>query len=183
VDVEHFAANAGDVAEPSDAVVKSGADAVLIAQGGVMLRALAPTLSFHGASRDKVKLLGTGLWADDPALEREASLEGSWYAAPAPNADEQFVTKYRNTYGAAPASLASLAYDAVSLVALLAEGTPYHRFTQAALMDPNGFAGVDGIFRFSPDGTSERGLAVMEITPTGPVVVSPAPTTFQKKNS
>jgi ABC-type branched-subunit amino acid transport system substrate-binding protein len=183
VDVEHFAANAGDVAEPSDAVVKSGADAVLIAQGGVMLRALAPTLSFHGASRDKVKLLGTGLWADDPALEREASLEGSWYAAPAPNADEQFVTKYRNTYGAAPASLASLAYDAVSLVALLAEGTPYHRFTQSALMDPNGFAGVNGIFRFSPDGTSERGLAVMEITPTGPVVVSPAPTTFQKKNS
>jgi branched-chain amino acid transport system substrate-binding protein len=183
VDVEHFSANAGDVAAPSDAVVKSGADAVLIAQGGVMLRAIAPTLSFHGASRDKVKLLGTGLWTDDPSLEREASLEGSWYAAPAPNADEQFVTKYRATYGTAPASLASLAYDAVSLVALLAQGVPYHRFTQAALMDPNGFAGVNGIFRFNPDGTSERGLAVMEITPAGPVVVSPAPTTFQGKNS
>ena len=93
------------------------------------------------------------------------------------------MTKYRSTFGAAPAALASLAYDAVSLVALLSPGTPYHRFTQAALMDPNGFAGVSGIFRFSPDGTSERGLAVMEITPAGPVVVSPAPTTFQKKNS
>jgi branched-chain amino acid transport system substrate-binding protein len=183
VDEEHFTANAGDVAAPSEAVVKSGADAVLIAQGGVMLRAIAPTLSFHGASRDKMKMLGTGLWADDPSLEREASLEGSWYAAPAPNADEQFVTKYRATFGSAPASLASLAYDAVSLVALLAQGQPYHRFTQAALMDPNGFSGVNGIFRFAPDGTSERGLAVMEITPTGPVVVSPAPTTFQSKNS
>jgi branched-chain amino acid transport system substrate-binding protein len=183
VDVEHFAANAGDVAAPSDAVVKSGADAVLIAQGGVMLRNLAPTLSFHGASRDKVKLLGTGLWADDASLEKESSLEGSWYAAPAPNADEQFVTKYRAAFGTAPASLASLAYDAVSLVALLSPGTPYHRFTQAALLDPNGFAGVNGIFRFRADGTSERGLAVMEITPTGPVVVSPAPTTFQGKNS
>ena len=183
VDVEHFAANAGDVAAPSEAVVKSGADAVLIAQGGVMLRAIAPTLSFHGASRDKVKLLGTGLWADDPSLPREASLEGSWYAAPAPNADEQFVAKYRSAFGSAPASIASLAYDAVSLVALLAQGQPYHRFTQAALMDPNGFAGVNGIFRFTADGTSERGLAVMEITPSGPVVVSPAPTTFQGKNS
>jgi branched-chain amino acid transport system substrate-binding protein len=183
VDVEHFSANAGDVAAPSDAVVKSGADAVLIAQGGVMLRAIAPTLSFHGASRDKVKLLGTGLWADDPQLARESSLVGSWYAAPSPNADEQFVTKYRTTFGAAPASIASLAYDAVSLVALLSQGVPYHRFTQAALMDPNGFAGVNGIFRFTPDGTSERGLAVMEITPAGPVVVSPAPTTFQGKNS
>ena len=52
-----------------------------------------------------------------------------------------------------------------------------------ALMDPNGFAGVNGIFRFKSDGTSERGLAVLEVTSTGPLVVSPAPTTFLGKNS
>ena len=136
-----------------------------------------------GVSRDKVKLLGTGLWNDDAAISREASLQGSWYAAPAPNADAEFVSKYHLTYGAAPAQLASLAYDAVSLVALLASGTPYHRFTTSALMDPNGFAGVNGIFRFKSDGTSERGLAVLEVTATGPMVVSPAPTTFLGKNS
>ena len=55
--------------------------------------------------------------------------------------------------------MASLAYDAVSLVALLSPGRPYHRFTIGALMDPNGFSGVNGIFRFKADGTSERGLA------------------------
>ena len=82
--------------------------------------------------------------------------------------------------GAWVAQLASLAYDAVSLVALLAQGPAYHRFTTAALNDPNGFSGVHGIFRFQPDGTSERGLAVLEMTSSGPVVVSPAPTTFQK---
>jgi hypothetical protein len=85
--------------------------------------------------------------------------------------------------GTAPAQIASLAYDAVSLVALLSQGPAYHRFTAAALADPNGFAGVNGIFRFNNDGTSERGLAVLEMTPSGPVVVSPAPTTFQGKNS
>ena len=90
---------------------------------------------------------------------------------------------YRAAFGTAPAQLASLAYDAVALVALLAPGPAYHRFTQGALMDPNGFAGVNGIFRFNADGTSERGLAVMEMTPSGPVVVSPAPQTFQGKNS
>ena len=113
----------------------------------------------------------------------EPSLDGGWYAAPAPNADAEFVTKYRSAFGAPPAQLASLAYDAVSLVALLSPGTPYHRFTNAALMDPNGFAGVNGIFRFKSDGTSERGLAVLEVTATGPLVVSPAPTTFLGKNS
>jgi len=183
VDSERFAPNAGAVAGPASAVAKSGADAVLIAQGGVTLRAIAPTLSLDGASRDKVKLLGTGLWNDDAALTREASLLGSWYAAPAPNADAEFVNKFRAAFGAAPAPLASLAYDAVSLVALLSQGAPYHRFTTAALMDPNGFAGVNGIFRFKADGTSERGLAVLEVTPTGPSVVSPAPTTFLGKNS
>jgi len=177
-DIERFPANAGAIAAPTAAVAKSGADAVLIAQGGVMLKALAPTLSLDGASKDKVKLLGTGLWDDDPSLAREGSLVGSWYAAPSPNADAQFIAKYRGTFGSAPAQLASLAYDAVSLVALLSQGAPYHRFTQAALMDPNGFAGVNGIFRFNNDGTSERGLAVLEVTGNGPVVVSPAPTTF-----
>jgi ABC-type branched-subunit amino acid transport system substrate-binding protein len=183
VDAERYPPNAGAVAEPASNVAKSGADAVLIAQGGVILRAIAPTLSLDGATRDKVKLLGTGLWNDDAAITREAALLGSWYAAPAPNADADFVSKYRNTYGAAPAPLASLAYDAVSLVGLLSPGTPYHRFTTAALMDPNGFAGVNGIFRFKSDGTSERGLAVLEVTATGPLVVSPAPTTFLGKNS
>jgi branched-chain amino acid transport system substrate-binding protein len=183
VDVERYAPNAGAVAEPASAVAKSGADAVLIAQGGVILRAIAPTLSLDGATRDKVKLLGTGLWDDDPALMREASLQGSWYAAPAPNADGEFVGKYRAAFGTSPAQLASLAYDAVSLVALLSQGAPYHRFTTGALMDPNGFAGVNGIFRFKADGTSERGLAVLEMTATGPMVISPAPTTFLGKNS
>ena len=46
-------------------------------------------------------------------------------------------------------------------------------------MDPNGFAGVNGIFRFNADGTSERGLAVLEVQPDGFHVVSPAPKTFQ----
>ncbi len=183
VDVERYAPNAGAVAGPADAVARSGADAVLIAQGGVILRAIAPTLSLDGATRDKVKLLGTGLWDEDAALMREASLQGSWYAAPAPNADADFVGKYRAAFGTAPAQLASLAYDAVSLVALLAQGRPYHRFTRGALIDPNGFAGVNGIFRFKSDGTSERGLAVLEVTASGPVVVSPAPTTFLGKNS
>jgi branched-chain amino acid transport system substrate-binding protein len=180
VDIQRFPPNAASVAAPAGAVARSGADAILIAQGGTLLRAIAPTLSLDGATREKVKLLGTGLWDDDRSLAREAALQGSWYAAPAPNADAEFVSKYRATFGAAPAQLASLAYDAVSLVALLSQGPAYHRFTQAALMDPNGFGGVNGIFRFQPDGTSERGLAVLELTSAGPVVVSPAPTTFQR---
>jgi hypothetical protein len=68
-------------------------------------------------------------------------------------------------------------------VALLAQGAPYHRYTAAALLDPNGFAGVDGIFRFNADGTAERGLAILEMTSHGPDVLQPAPKSFQKPGS
>jgi hypothetical protein len=92
---------------------------------------------------------------------------------------DAFNGRFHDTFGSNPPQLASLAYDAIALVALLSSGPPYHRFTQAALMDPNGFTGVDGIFRFNPDGTSERGLAVLEVAPDGFHVVSPPPKTFQ----
>jgi ABC-type branched-subunit amino acid transport system substrate-binding protein len=182
VDVEHFAPNAGAVMAPSQAIVKSKPDAVMIAQGGTVLRAIAPSLAFNGMDPAKVKLLGTGLW-NDSTIPREPALSGGWFAAPQPGADANFNAKYKDTYGSAPPQLASLAFDAMSLVALLAPGPAYHRFTQAALLDPNGFAGVSGIFRFQPDGTAQRGLAVLEVTPDGFQVVSPAPTTFQNQGS
>src|SRR5215472_11854829 len=181
VDVERFSPSAGAIVEPAKALVKANPDAVLIAQGGALLRGIAPTLSYKGLNRDRVKLLGTGLW-DDPSVGREPLLVGGWFAAPEPDADDAFIAKYKSVYGTSPSQsqLAALAYDAVSLVALLASGQPYRRFTRDALTDPNGFAGVDGIFRLNVDGTVDRGLAILAVTPSGFQVVDPAPRTFQK---
>jgi branched-chain amino acid transport system substrate-binding protein len=181
VDVEHFTPASNQVMPPSQAIVKTNADTVMIAEGGPILRAVAPSLGFAGLDKDKVKLLGTGLW-DDPSIGREDMLVGGWFAAPEPEADDAFNGRFHDTFGTNPPQLASLAYDAIALVALLSNGEPYHRFTQAALMDPNGFSGVSGIFRFNADGTSERGLAVLEVAPDGFHVVSPAPKTFQSQS-
>jgi ABC-type branched-subunit amino acid transport system substrate-binding protein len=139
-------------------------------------------LRANGVDPVRAKLLGAGLW-DDPSLGSEPSLDGAWFAAPAPNVDEAFKAKYRAAFGGSPPDLAGLAYDALSLIAVLAAGTPYHRFTPAALTDPNGFAGVSGIFRFHPNGTIERGLAILSLGPNGFSVVDPAPRTFQRESS
>jgi branched-chain amino acid transport system substrate-binding protein len=181
-DVERFNPSAGAVMDQAAAVAKSGCDALLIAQGGQLLRGIAPTLSYDGVQSSKVKFLGTGLW-NDSANSREDLLTGGWFSAPQPSADDGFGVKYRQTFGSEPPQLAALAYDAVSLVALLAPGVAYHRFTPAALTDPNGFTGVNGIFRFHPDGSIERGLAVLAVEPGGFTVVSPAPITFQSSGS
>ena len=39
-------------------------------------------------------------------------------------------------------------------------------------------AGVDGLFRLLPDGTSERGLAILEVRAYGPQLIEPAPANF-----
>ena len=178
-DVERFAERPELIGPATEQAVKSGADAVLIAEGGPMLEAVAPSLAIAGAKDRRTQLLGTGLW-DDASTAHEPMLQNGWFAAPPPNAFTGFVAHYRSVYGAAPPRIATLSYDALALVALLANGPPHQRFTDAALTDPNGFSGIDGIFRFHPDGSAERGLAVLDIGANGFSVRDPAPKTFPR---
>ena len=165
------------VGEPARMVARSGADAVLIGEGGSVLQAIGPALALAGANNRNVKFLGTGLWAD-PSIEKEPMLASGWFAGPPPDAFGIFAAHFKTVYNAAPPRIATLAYDAVSLTALLSHGRPYDRFTAEALTDPNGFAGVDGIFRFRDDGSAERGLAILQVTPDGFAIVDPAPKEF-----
>lgn len=178
-DVERFPNSVDAAIQPATTVAKTDADAIFIPLGGQILRAVSPTLGASGLDTKRVKLLGTGLWSD-PANLSEPTLTGSWFAAPPMADDAAFQSKYRTAFGANPPPLAALSYDAISLVALLAKGRPYTRFTRAALTDPNGFAGVDGIFRFRLDGTAERGLSIVTVMPDGFHEIDPAPKTFQR---
>ena len=77
-----------------------------------------------------------------------------------------------------PVRQATLAYDAVALVAALVKTQGQHRFTPDVLTNPSGFTGIDGVFRFRNDGSNQRGLAVMKVTSSGALVVAPAPRSF-----
>jgi ABC-type branched-subunit amino acid transport system substrate-binding protein len=176
-DIESFDERPQVVGPPAKAAAQSGADAILIADGGAILQAIGPALALNGATNRTMQFLGTGLW-DDAAIAREPVLANGRFAAPPPDAFRGFTAHYRDIYEAAPPRIATLTYDAVSLVALLTKGRPYQRFTDTVLTDPTGFAGVDGIFRFRDDGSAERGLAILEINQGAFVVVDPAPKTF-----
>jgi branched-chain amino acid transport system substrate-binding protein len=165
------------VIEPARTVAQSRPNAVLIAEGGPVLQAIGNALVVGGADNRTVQFLGTGLW-DDPAVQREPVLANGWFAAPNPEAFRSFSDHFRMTFNATPPRIATLSYDAISLVALLASGRPYDRFTEAALTDPNGFSGVDGIFRFRDDGSTDRGLAVLQVSGSGFTVIDPAPRSF-----
>jgi hypothetical protein len=145
-------------------------DALLLAEGGAQLRGLATSLSSMGVRSPSVQLLGTGKW-DDPGIVDEPALIGAWFATPSPANRDEFDIRFRRTFGQTPPRLATLAYDATALAAVLARGPEQEPFSRAALTDPNGFYGRDGLFRLSPDGVADRRLAILRIDQNGVIVI------------
>lgn len=153
-------------------------DALLLADddAGAMV-ALADALGANGANLKRVQLIGTGVW-DNPRVFASAAMQGGLYAAPDPAGFRAFAGRYRTRYGGEPVRPAALAYDAVALVAALARTQGPQRFAQDVLINPSGFAGVDGLFRFRADGTNERGLAVLKVASGGGQTVAASPKSF-----
>ncbi len=164
------------------AQIKSLADdppqALLIALGGDQLQQLAPTIAEFTAEHP-LQLLGTGLW-DDSGLSQVPALAGGWYAAPVPDNFVDFANRFQHIYNYRPPRIATLAYDSVALATSVARSnggaTP---FSREVLLQPNGFAGVDGAFRFLPSGLAQRNLAILAVGPNGPTVVDPPPPGFE----
>lgn len=157
-------------------------DAVLLPQGGQDLRAIAPLLPYYDIDPENVQFLGTAQW-NDSSYGREPALVGGWFAAPPPEPWREFEARYRQIYGSSPPQVAALAYDATALAAVLARGAQPSEgpanFNQQALTAPSGFAGINGIFRLLPNGTVERGLAILEMRTDGIEVREPAPQSFR----
>ncbi|HEX2152030.1 MAG TPA: penicillin-binding protein activator [Stellaceae bacterium] len=152
-------------------------DALLLPLGGEQLKQAARQIKAAGGGADKVQLLGSGLW-DDPSIAGEPALYGGWFAASPLEQRREFENRFRATYGRPPPRLASLAFDAAALAAALSK-RDRDPFSREAILNPSGFTGVDGLFRFTNQGLVQRGLAVLEVTPQGTKVISPAPQTFR----
>jgi ABC-type branched-subunit amino acid transport system substrate-binding protein len=153
------------------------ADALFIPDGGDAVNEAIAALAAAGVNVRQFALMGTQLW-DDPKIFSNPQLEGGWYPGPDPAGFRAFADRYRSRYGQDPPRPAALAYDAVTLVAALAKTQGPQRITNEVLTNPSGFAGIDGVFRFRNDGTSQRGLAVLRVTPSGGQVIAPALRTF-----
>jgi branched-chain amino acid transport system substrate-binding protein len=179
VSIERYPSEPTKLAEPIKraAAASKQADAIFIADSSDMTPQIVQALAKNGVSQQRIQFIGTGLW-DDPNLFADPNLAGAWFAAPDSAGYRAFVERYKSRFGQEPARTASLAYDAVSLLAALVKTQGLNRFSEAALTNPSGFTGIDGVFRFRTDGTCERGLAVMEIRGGGTRMISPAPRAF-----
>jgi ABC-type branched-subunit amino acid transport system substrate-binding protein len=178
VGIERYpAADPGPAVERLKAVIAgpgAQADTLFLPGAPEGLVTLAAALTKSGFSPSRVRPVGTALW-NDPRVLALPAFQGGTFAAPDPAGFASFSQRYQARFGAPPPRVASLGYDGVSLAAALSRQYGTQRFTDTTLTTPSGFTGIDGTFRFRPEGTSDRALAVYEVRGNAAVVVSPAP--------
>ena len=179
VALERYPSDRSKLGESVKIVAQSArsADAIFVPDGADTVPYVVSALQSGGVDTRRVQLLGTGLW-DDPRIFNDAAMQGALYAAPDAAGFTSFSQRYRSRFGQEPVRTATLAYDAAALVAALVRTQGPQRPTDEVLTNSSGFAGIDGVFRFKPDGTNERGLAVLRVAAGGGQIVSAAPKSF-----
>ena len=125
----------------------------------------------------RIQLLGTGLW-DDPRIFSDPALDGGWYAAPGRRGYRDFAEPLSRPLRPGPGAHRDARLRRGRAGRRAGEDAGHAALQPAVLTNPSGFAGIDGVFRFRADGTNQRGLAVLRVTPSGPQVIAPPPRSF-----
>jgi hypothetical protein len=160
-------------------VKSAGASAiVLTADSAGALPLLAQLLPENGLDPQETKYMGLARWDIPPENLVQRGLQGGWFAVPDFAAADSFKRRYVTAFGSDPHPLAGLAYDGVATVAQLLRTGRSDALSGVALVTAPGFTGASGEFRYLPDGTVQRGLAVAEVSNGTYRIIDPAPRTF-----
>lgn len=135
-------------------------------------------LAAVGITPESKKILGGGQWNEHDSVV-EPQLKGAFFPGPSNVEFNKFAARYQQRFGSRPPRIASLAYDSVILAAGLVSRFPQNPYSVENLTNPNGFIGIDGIFRLTSGGKSQRGIVIYRANGTGvPAIAQPAPSTF-----
>ena len=150
----------------------------LTADTGGALPLLTQLLMENGVDPVTTQYIGLTRWDIPVANLTQPGVQGGWFALPDPGLALQFQTRYQSAYGAAPHATAGLAYDGMAAIGALVKQNGPDGLGAGSLTQGAGFVGVNGIFRFLPNGTNERALAVAQIVNQQVTVIDPAPRAF-----
>lgn len=147
-------------------------DSVLIADGGNRLKSIVSMFAYNDIMYPDVLFLGTAAW-DSTNLSKETILYHGVYPMVSKGyGSTYFSDKYRETFGEQPKPIYSFAYDGVLLASVLS-GKGKNNL-DAAITGKGGFIGVNGYFKILPTGQSRHSLEMLEVTKSGPQIVSSA---------
>ena len=161
-------------------------DAVILPVGGRPLLVIAPMFEYYNATLPEVWLVGTDIW-DTANTAKKRDFYGTRYVTTTSPEWSNFQSRMKELFQYQPDQLTTSAYDAVKLSVAASRASGYGGLEADYLTRESGFTGINGKFRFLPDGANERTLHIVQVKseghqriftwqPAEPVLVdSPAP--------
>lgn len=145
-----------------------GFDALLIPEKGAELTAAIAMFAYYDAAYPQVQFLGTSIW-EASRLNNEATMVKSLYPSVEKTQNNAFANQYYAVFGEKPSSLYTLAYDAVFIANSLSQQTDYP--LNDNITNESGFSTLNGKVRFFKTGTNQHSLDIVEIRPSGNIVI------------
>ena len=140
---------------------------ILIPESGKNLSKVVATIKKLNKDEREFQFIGLSQWNDQSILG-DINLLGSWFSSPQNENYSLFEKKYYNFFGAVPPRIATISYDAIYAIAKIAQSKNNTKINLNDLVNfnnepKNGFNGIDGIFRFLPNGAVQRNLAILQV--------------------
>ena len=140
-------------------------DTILIADNLTKSSQIVESLQNANIEGRNLQIIGTNHWNSNKAF-LYPGLYGSVFSAPDNKYYNLFKEKYLNTYKEEPIRISSIGYDIAAFVIDLSYKIKKYNNINQQIVNYNkkrGFKGIDGAFRFLPNGLIQRNLAILEI--------------------
>lgn len=140
---------------------------IMIPESGKILSKIVAAIKAKNKDERDFQIIGTNQW-DDTSTLSDYNLLGAWFAAPENEKFRNFEKNYYQTYNKFPPRISSITYDLVAAISQLIDREKGKTLTISDFTNPanpplNGFNGIDGLFRFLPNGLVQRNLAVLKV--------------------
>lgn len=140
---------------------------IMIPESGKVLSKIVASIKKQNVDERDFQIVGTSQW-DDISTLNDYNLTGAWFASPENEKFRNFEKIYYQTYNKFPPRISSITYDSIAAISTLIDYKKgqlptIQDFTSYSIAPKNGFNGIDGLFRYIPNGLVQRNLAVLRV--------------------
>ena len=147
--------------------------ALFIPDGGKKAEEIANLLFISQQNSRYVQLIGTTKMDGDINIVNNPYFDKVIFIGANPDKYKKFYDDYIKLYRAEPIKITSMVYDLVNIIDKMYDKVDgVFAINKKELLNPNGFDGIDGKFRFLPNGIVERKMFVLQLQNKEKVVIS-----------
>jgi ABC-type branched-subunit amino acid transport system substrate-binding protein len=147
--------------------------AMFIAEGGKFADQIGSLVFSVRKEKRNIQLIGTSKLDGNENTLKNPYLDETIFVGANPEKYEKYASSYEKMYRYRPLKITSIIYDLINIVdQVYRKEDEVYRPDKLALLNPMGFDGIDGRFRFLPNGLIERKLYILQFKDREKVVLS-----------